>query len=452
MHVTLKLNASATLCEESKRSISKLKKTEAAKQGFEADKETLLARLEQIEAICNSKLEEYRAQIHSPELMTKLLAYIETMKATEVYHIESRFFSVMRQLRSCKAVVSQLEYKSWKASEEPWQHITTNINSISYQDTIKALQCKLVLNTDKFEANLKHFVKFNLDLSFSHLVSSQEEMYVPVALSNKLDCYNLNSCKIRQVSIEKIQPFNENCTSLLLPDGSLCVIGSATSPTLVQRIEVKALQGKVYPSMIPDEPFKSYTYFDNKLYAVGGGNESKIVAVLDLISKKWSYLGSLRTPCYGAASLQSGEIVSIQKLDQQFEMCTIDVRSKKWTYSSPFESQAGYQTGFPIFVFSVESNLYLIHQQSVMIISNTFLDTEPLSSPLLGSLCSSVNLCKNCLVFSLKPCPKMQYCRDNEYDSRQYQRKDKYQRSSQEVGCYSWNLSTQSLSSVRFSK
>jgi hypothetical protein len=477
MHVTL--NVSATLCEESIRSIGKLKKTEAAKLVFESNKQVLLSKLDMLEHNCQVNLEDIRAKLMSPELVEKLLEFIEVMKATELRRVDQSFTEVFRKLAQFKATVSQLEFNSWRTSEEPWQYIATHISEISDEAISQALLCDFKLNADKLEEDLKTFVKFNLELNFSHLACNQVEMYIPKEHTNKLECLNLQSMEARVIEIKKIHPFRASCFSLLLPDGSLCVVGSESAASQVQRIAVRELKAKIYPPIVPDSQFASYTYFDNKLYAIGGGSNSTTCAVLNLISIKWGYLGELKAPCLSAFSIARGQIASIL-IGSNFSF--FDIKSNEWTYTSDFEDR----TLSPIFIYSVQNDYHMLFRNFKLNISNLGSKCSQVDKYLGGALCSTVNLHNNCLFFSLKEmcsAPTVQANTDiityqraytsrrpetgrrlphscdvctQSFDSQDYSYARTVVRSAsmtttQVVSCYSWNLSTQSLSSVRFS-
>jgi hypothetical protein len=220
------------------------------------------------------------------------------------------------------------------------------------------------VNASKLRKDLDGLFAIELKSCFAELEQSQGTLVVPKQGSSKLNLYDLRTKTKRKVQI--------NCFSfyhipkvLLLPDNTVCVIGTSESKGMIQRINFDTLEVVQYLPNRHETRFDSYVRLGSSIYGFCNGN----CDYLNLISKLWTNFGNLDESIQSAAAHKGSIFLKTSKA--YYKVSTSPLYWERLQFSSSIPSfsisasidhslfcfkknEAFIQSGYQIERFSME--------------------------------------------------------------------------------------------------
>jgi hypothetical protein len=228
IHTTMLLTLSKITRVYAKEAINKIKRITADDDEFSSSQRTLLNILASIQSKVQSKAAEIEAQVLSEDL-TDLISEVKGKLAA---NIRAKAKVLTQNLEDIKEKVAL----GTKGEDENWAYIIRNVQSFSEEQVDICVDFKLSRTLAICFSESAKSLAVETKCDFSGLVETQRFVYEPKANSKQAEVYDLATDTINVVSFDQAIPFSTPCSSFLLPDNSVVVVGSVVSNTQVQRI------------------------------------------------------------------------------------------------------------------------------------------------------------------------------------------------------------------------
>jgi hypothetical protein len=273
-------------------------------RGFEEKRQRLIDRLECLRAEGHSKSDEIMTVVKSSELFGQLAELLRNKLGQKAHLIKTKFSQMDQEIARKVEKIRALKFGGFEADNEQELWMLSNLDNLSEDDFRGVISCSFTVNSDQFERNLEELLTFSLKMTFKESEQSQRFSVIPLPETSTLLLTDLKNKQSTQKVIGEALEFRRTSPSLLLPDNSVCVIGTRASPTLIQRICLDSFRVEHYLPNKTDCEFLSYVHTGGKIYAFAGGINSDSCDLIDLTSKTWSNilrLGRKATACSAVA-------------------------------------------------------------------------------------------------------------------------------------------------------
>jgi hypothetical protein len=398
--MSLSISVNRSLLKSIKDNCRGIEQSYSQLRGFEEKRERLIDRLEGLRTEGRLKSDEILAVVKSSELFGQLATLLRTKLGQKAHVIKTKFSQIDQEIARKIENIRALKFGGFEADNEQELWMLSNFDNLGEDDFRGVISCNFTVNLDKFTSNLEELLTFGLKMSFKESEQSQRFSVIPLPETSTLLLTDLKDKQTTQKVIDEALEFRRTCTSLLLPDNSVCVIGTRASPTLIQRIYLDSFRVEHYLPYKTDCEFLSYVHTGGKVYGFAGGVNSDSCDFIDLTTKTWSNLlklGGKAASC--SAVVQRDRIYFNVAYNYSkiaiYLLTTHDNKSRELKLTS-----VGFK---PVMSLSVNDLVIYLQERSIVIQNGEAFETitSPLTLHSSSKLGSTVNLYRGRLYFYL---------------------------------------------------
>mmetsp|Transcript_24725 Transcript_24725/g.43564 ORF Transcript_24725/g.43564 Transcript_24725/m.43564 type:complete len:475 (-) Transcript_24725:34-1458(-) len=280
------------VCEKSQFEIRELMNSyESEQQEALQNKESLLHFLDELQERLKAKADEMIKRLSSSEIEAKLALIIDHIKAKKAASIECKYKTLTLKLDEIKDRVRHMEIDKLLPQDFPWNYLAASIKTFDRHAKMQCVESQSNINMTKFERVLDESMEFKLDLNLSSLIELQNYAYYPVPGQNKIQVHDFNTNKGDYYELPLALPFSSFCTSFILPDKSVAIVGTTSSDSVVQR--VSPLDWKVTPYQPMPEKANNACIAACGCFIYAIALSTNAVYALDLNFRRWTRLTNL---------------------------------------------------------------------------------------------------------------------------------------------------------------
>lgn len=272
-------------------------------QQFEERRKELIDRFEALRSEANRRGADIINHIESPTLYQALVEMINSQITTKKQYVQNHLSMLNARIDDDIMKVKHLQFDNFEGTDDEMYELLTNLHKYKGEQFTKVLDWQFKVDVSKLRKDLDDLFAIELKSNFAELEQSQGTLVKPIPNSSRLNLYDLRTNTKREVEVNCIS-FYDTPKVLLLPDNTVCVIGTSNSGGMIQRINFDTLEVVQYLPNRDDTRFDSYVRLGNAIYGFDTGS----CDYLDLKSKVWTNFGNLDEYGEKSAAAHEGSI------------------------------------------------------------------------------------------------------------------------------------------------
>jgi hypothetical protein len=360
-------------------------------QQFEFNRRKFIQKLQQQLDKCDLEYDKIKAKIDSPELVDEL---VELVKAKLMRTSQQAQRMIAKPKADLADKINQIGCMKFKKFSKIDPSLYWILNNSQHFEGDFGLICDFAVDFKYFKATLNQVITSKIE--FGGLELNQRCLVSAVPYTSDLLLCDLETPEEKTVTVPEAFSFKSYCKSFLLPDNSVCLIGTPTSPSLVQRVFLDNLRVIQYFPNDPDTEHMAYVVFEDAIYAFAGGNDKMSIDTLNLNKHKWSKLPALPFVPQSCFSAVLGDKIFVNLVGNGCYAYSPHINSWKLLKftSIDFTNQ--------IVLLPSSDQLICVNETNTLTIRLNSVEKTNLPSKLQGKLCSAVSCFKNKLYFTVE--------------------------------------------------
>jgi hypothetical protein len=383
-HFAILLESFQVLGSEFSQYWDKCKEAEANYARFQQHKGDTISALCCVVNSLQEKSSQFKERLVSEEFKSSLLEVIEEVCKNKVKAIDSKVSQLIAELQDLIQEVTDLEYHQTGSSSSSFiENTIRDFNESTAQSLLSCLKCSLHVNVLKLSSALSKSIEGNLGFKLDDLVEAQDLLYAAVEGTNTVEVHSLLTNTTTTKAIDKAIPFNSSSVAFLLPDSSVCIVGTTTNEGIVQRYFPATDTIQAYSPIISST--SCFGSCNGKLYCLSSKNNK----VLDFKTTNWKLITKFElgtTPLCVSACGPKLWVVATRKSGRTAVLHYTP--SRRWV-----ETYLTLQVDHPIAIIAGQESCIVLQSDKTTIVAKTSAEERPFEIN-MSSIKSTVNLYK----------------------------------------------------------